>query len=180
MDRYIEVGLKPDYLWVDAGWYAGSHEKGWPYVGTWEVDTNRFPGGLRPLSDYARSKGVNFLLWFEPERVHPDTWLDKEHPEWILKGGDRNLLNLGDPQAWDWLVNHFSNFIATEGVDYYRQDFNMDPLSNWRNNDAPDRMDTLLRQRPTGLRRFLSRHRLDSGGAVCLLEQYFAQSDVRL
>ncbi|MBN2210636.1 MAG: alpha-galactosidase [Sedimentisphaerales bacterium] len=141
MDRYIEVGLKPDYLWVDAGWYVNAHEKDWPFTGTWEVDTNRFPGGLRPLSDYARSKGVKFLLWFEPERVHADTWLADEHPDWVLKleGDWRSLLDLGNPQAWQWAVNHFSDFITTQGIDYYRQDFNIDPLNFWRNNDAPDR-----------------------------------------
>ena len=82
LDRYIELGLKPDYLWIDAGWYVGAHKKNWPFVGTWEVDTSRFPKGLRELSDYAHSKGVNFLLWFEPERVAPGTWL----AESILNG----------------------------------------------------------------------------------------------
>ncbi|OQA01672.1 MAG: Alpha-galactosidase [Planctomycetes bacterium ADurb.Bin412] len=139
MDRHIEEGIKPDYLWVDAGWYVGAHENNWPFVGTWEVDTNRFPGGLRPLSDYARSKGVNFLLWFEPERVAAGTWLAQEHPEWILGGEKGGLLNLGNPQAWEWAANHFSNLIKTEGIDYYRQDFNMDPLNYWRGNDAEDR-----------------------------------------
>lgn len=139
MDRYIEEDIKPDYLWVDAGWYVDSHEKGWPFVGTWEVDTKRFPGGLRPLSDYAHAKGVNFLLWFEPERVHSGTWLATEHPDWVIGGANGGLLDLGNSKAWDWLTNHISNLIKTEGIDYYRQDFNIDPLNYWRGNDAEDR-----------------------------------------
>ena len=29
--------------------------------------------------------------------------------------------------------------IDDEGIDLYRQDYNIDPLPFWRNNDAPDR-----------------------------------------
>ncbi len=137
INRYLEEGLKLDYWWMDAGWYV--QEKGWPQVGTWEVDPKRFPKGLRPISDHAHAKDVKILVWFEPERVHSDTWLTKNHPEWILGGRNGGLLNLGNPQAWEWLVNHIDKLITEQGIDLYRQDFNMDPLSFWRGNDAPDR-----------------------------------------
>ncbi len=65
-----------------------------------------------------------------------NSWLAKTHPEWILGG---NLLNLGNPEAWKWLVEHIDGMIREQGIDYYRQDFNMDPLGNWRANDASDR-----------------------------------------
>ena len=30
---------------------------------------------------------MQFLLWFEPERVgNPNSWLGKNHPEWLLPG----------------------------------------------------------------------------------------------
>ncbi|MCH5378330.1 MAG: alpha-galactosidase, partial [Planctomycetes bacterium] len=83
IDRYLEEGLKLDYWWMDAGWYIQQH--GWPQVGTWEVDPARFPRGLRPISDYAKSKGLKTLVWFEPERVMPGTWLYENHPEWLLR-----------------------------------------------------------------------------------------------
>ena len=57
IDRYLEEGIKLDYWWMDAGWYD-HHGGGWPRVGTWEVDTNRFPRGLRAVSDYAHKKGM--------------------------------------------------------------------------------------------------------------------------
>lgn len=68
---------------MDAGWYIQQH--GWPQVGTWEVDPKRFPRGFRPISDHAHAKGVKILVWFEPERVMPGTWLYDNHPEWLLK-----------------------------------------------------------------------------------------------
>ena len=45
IDRYREEKLGLDYWWMDAGWYW--NKTGWPNTGTWEVDTNRFPGGLQ-------------------------------------------------------------------------------------------------------------------------------------
>ena len=83
IDRYLEEGLKIDYWWMDAGWYIQQH--GWPQVGTWEVDPKRFPRGFRPISDHAHARGVRILVWFEPERVMPGTWLYENHPEWLLK-----------------------------------------------------------------------------------------------
>jgi alpha-galactosidase len=48
-------------------------------------------------------------------------------------------LNLGNPEAWRWVVEHFDRLITAQGIDVYRQDFNIDPLAYWRNNDAEDR-----------------------------------------
>ncbi len=137
IDRYIEEGMKPDYWWMDAGWYVS--KSGWPNTGTWEVDTKRFPNGLRAISDHAHSKGVKTIVWFEPERVTPDTWLWDTHPEWLLKSDVGTLLNVGDPNALKWLIEHIDKLIVEQGIDLYRQDYNVDPLKAWRAADAPDR-----------------------------------------
>jgi alpha-galactosidase len=138
IDRYLEEGIKLDYWWMDAGWYV-HHGGGWPRVGTWEVDTARFPKGLRPISDYAHSKGLKILVWFEPERVAAGTWLAENHPEWVLGGAKGGLLNLGNDAARQWLTEHADQLVNEQGIDLYRQDFNMDPLNHWRGADAPDR-----------------------------------------
>ncbi len=165
IDRYVEERIPIDYWWMDAGWYVNA--SGWPNTGTWEVDTKRFPNGLRAITDHARARGIETILWFEPERVTPGTWLYDTHPEWLLGAdGGQKLLDLGNPDAWQWLVDHTDSLLTSQGVDLYRQDFNMDPLDYWRNADAPDRQgitemrhvagylafwDELLRRRP-GLR----------------------------
>jgi alpha-galactosidase len=134
LNRYLEERIGQDYWWTDAGWYPcrGS----WPNTGTWEVDTTRFPNGLRGVTDVAHKNGMKTLLWFEPERVTPDTWLSDNHPEWLL---GKVLLNLGDPEALQWLTDHVDKTMTEQGIDLYRQDFNMDPLEFWRANDTPDR-----------------------------------------
>lgn len=134
IDRYVEEKLKLDYWWMDAGWYV--NDGTWPNTGTWKVDQKRFPGGLRPISDHARAKGIKTIVWFEPERVTPHTELYDEHQNWILGG---TLLNLGNPEARAWLTERIDGLLKSEGIDLYRQDFNMDPLAYWRANDAPDR-----------------------------------------
>ena len=82
IDRYREERLGLDYWWMDAGWYW--NKSGWPNTGTWEVDTNRFPGGLRPICDHAHAGGQKIIVWFEPERVTPGTFLYTNNPAWLL------------------------------------------------------------------------------------------------
>jgi alpha-galactosidase len=83
---------------------------------------------------------VKTIVWHEPERVAPGTWLYEEHPDWLLgKDGEQKLLNLGHDDARNWAIEHFSKLIDEQGIDLYRQDFNIDPLAFWRANDAPDR-----------------------------------------
>lgn len=143
IQKYLDHGLKIDDWWMDTGWYP-MHNKDWVSgVGNWEVDTTRYPKGIAEISDYAHARNVGTLLWFEPERVGPETWISTHHPEWLLKTppgpSNSSLLNLGDPAALQWLTDHISGIITSQKLNVYRQDFNMDPLLNWRGNDAPDR-----------------------------------------
>jgi len=137
-NRYLEEKIKLDYWWIDAGWYP-CDPVGWPKVGTWEVDKKRFPHGLRAVTDYVHSKGVKSLLWFEPERVAAGSWLAENRPEWILGGKQGGLLNFGNPDVLKWITDRVDKVLTEEGIDLYRQDFNMDPLGYWRGADAADR-----------------------------------------
>jgi alpha-galactosidase len=139
IDRYLEEKLAPDYWWMDAGWYF-HYGGGWPRTGTWEVDTARFPRGLRAVTDHAHTKGMKSIVWFEPERVTPGTFLYTNNPAWLLgRDGEQKLLNLGHDEARTWLVNHIDRLLTEQGIDLYRQDYNIDPLNFWRAADAEDR-----------------------------------------
>ena len=138
IDGYVDNGIPISFWWMDAGWYP--FKDGWWNTGTWEPDLKRFPSGLRAVTDHAHKRGVNALLWFEPERVQPGTWLYLNHPEWLLgKENDQKLLDLGNEAARNWVVEHIDKVMREQGIDIYRQDFNMPPLAYWRANDAPDR-----------------------------------------
>ena len=150
VQAFLNAGIKPDILWRDAGsdskstWYpsAGPRKTEWLNTGTWEPDPARYPQGFRPFSDKARANGMQFLLWFEPERVgDPGSWLGKNHPEWLLPGNSAgDVLNLGNPDALKWLIEHIDRMVKVEGLDWYREDLNGDGYATaWRKADAPDR-----------------------------------------
>ncbi|OGD18760.1 MAG: hypothetical protein A2Y69_15425, partial [Candidatus Aminicenantes bacterium RBG_13_59_9] len=142
IERLRQFGIDPEACWIDAGWYENSTKSWWSGVGSWFPSRERFPRGLKPVTEAAKKWGKGFVVWFEPERVYEGTWLDREHPEWLtrLPGNPNRLLNLGDPQALGWLTDHISNFLLSEGVTIYRQDFNFDPAPFWQAMDAPDRI----------------------------------------
>ena len=138
--RYADEGIKADYWWQDAGWYP-CDGVGWPKTGTWEVDPVRFPGGLKEVGDFARTHGMGTLVWFEPERVHGGTWLTEHHPEWIHGDADGGLLKLSEPPCLEWLLEHMDRLITEQQIDFYRQDFNIDPLPYWQASDAAEAPD---------------------------------------
>jgi alpha-galactosidase len=142
IERLRQFGIDPEACWIDAGWYENSTKYWWSGVGSWFPSRERFPRGLKPVTEAAKKWGKGFVIWFEPERVYEGTWLDREHPEWLTKlpGNSNRLLNLGDPMALRWLSDHISNFLQTEGVTIYRQDFNFDPAPYWQAMDSPDRI----------------------------------------
>jgi alpha-galactosidase len=147
VDRYVHEGLGISHWWMDAGWYVNDGQ--WVNTGTWEVDRTRFPHGLRAITEYAHTKNVKSIVWFEPERVTPHSWLYDKHPEWLFAlppdpgnpvvDADWRLLNLGNANAREWLIEHIDHLIKGEGIDVYRQDFNIDPLPFWQAADDPDR-----------------------------------------
>ena len=153
INEIAKHGLPYDYYWIDAGWYGTSEEpcpnvfKGkWAIVGDWRINRNYHPNGLKPISDAAHKAGMKFLLWFEPERAKHGTPVTLQHPEWFLrrtkgvpKINDNLLLNLGNPQAWQWAVETVSKLIEENAVDCYREDFNMDPSPYWRNAEEEGR-----------------------------------------
>ena len=149
INRHKQFGIVPEVFWLDAGWYTGSggpnfEGRNWyNQVGNWTVDKERFPNGLKPLSDAAHKIGAKFMVWFEPERVFKGTQFANEHPEWLIKlpsGGDNMLFNLGNKEALGWLCKYIGDMVEQNGIDYYRQDFNMAINGYWEANDAPDRI----------------------------------------
>ncbi len=143
-----------DTVWMDAAWFKG----GFPFgVGNYGFRAG-LPNGLRPVSDAVREMGMRFMLWFEPERIVYGSQTDTEHPEWVIrlpdprvwgpgKRQDRDvaepapsgLYNLGIPEAREALTKRIADFIRAEGIDVFRQDFNIDPLPFWRSCDEPGR-----------------------------------------
>ena len=156
VQSWLDAGIHLDIFWRDAGgdrdsvWFTISPDPLpfqhagmiWLNSGTWEPDTQKYPKGFKPVSDWLRAHDIQFMLWFEPERVgDPNSWLGKNHPEWLLPnnwGG--GILDEGNPAARQWLTDHISGMVTSQGLDWYREDMNGGgPCPAWRKNDAPDR-----------------------------------------
>jgi len=148
---YQDNNIPVEYVWMDAGWYGpdtlptpDEYEGGsWCYTGDWSVSPKVHPGQLKDISKTIHDGGMKFLLWFEPERVFSHMPIVKEHPEYFFKcdypDGTVYILNLGDPEAWNYCLELLSTQIRELGIDCYRQDFNFNPLPVWQYNDAEDR-----------------------------------------
>ncbi len=149
IDQLKQSGIVPEVCWMDAGWYQGGGDN-WQIIGDWKAEKKRFPNGLKPVADATHSIGAKFLLWFEPERVAEGTKLATEHESWLIRlpgykknsytGKQEFVYNLGLKEARLWLTDYISDFIKKEGIDYFRQDFNLDPMPFWEVNDKPDRI----------------------------------------
>ncbi len=139
-------GLGFEMFWLDAYWTrdgfpAGMGHYGFPLERVEPRD--RFPRGLAPIGEAVHAEGLRYLMWFEPERVHPGTLLAKEHPEWVISpGGDgAGLYNLGIPEAREYMTRYLSAAIEAYRLDCLRIDYNIDPLPFWAflNAKEPDR-----------------------------------------
>lgn len=146
-----EQKLPYDYYWIDADWYGPDEEvkpdvftsKWSSHVGMWKCNAVIHPKGLKLISDAAHQAGMKFLLWFEPERAVQGMPLTLDHPDWFL--GDKTeganlLLNLGNPEARKGITDLIAGIIKEQGIDCYRQDFNLSPLPYWQATDTPDRV----------------------------------------
>jgi len=151
IDKFNKLGYNFDVWWIDAGWYPcfDQTEKmnKWYDVGDWRPDPSRFPNGIKPISDKLHSNNQKLLLWFEPERVFYGTPIAKLHPEWVLKNPEdptakrADLLNMGNPRCRLYLTNLIDKQIKQNGVDIYRQDYNLyGPLNRIQTLDKPGRV----------------------------------------
>ncbi len=150
-----------DAFWMDAGWYE--YNEGWyDGVGNWTVDTSRYDNGISELSGYAAEKGLGHVLWYEPERVYPETQFHKigsQHEEWLIYGdGDNIMWNLANEDAFEYYCGYLLNSMKENGITVYRQDFNFAPLEYWQNADKDfynGRMGICENHYVTNLYRFL-------------------------
>jgi len=133
-------------FWYDA--YYGKDD--FPSVGNYVLplargfNTARFPNLLQPLADAAYAAGMQFLLWFEPERICPGTLMATEHPEWVVLPGDGGwgMFNLAVPEARQYITDYLGGLIDAYGLNWVRIDNAVSYSPLWRKLDAaagPDR-----------------------------------------
>lgn len=149
LQLYADTGLTDflDRFNLDIGWEEGT------VAGNWYANHN-YPDGLKPLADAVHALGLDFAVWFEPERVQRGTEVEaalKDIPNAII-GIDASgkivkdittlpdrtsmLVNYAEEEALDYIINLINGYIQEYDIDHYRQDFNIDPQPFWRAQDT--------------------------------------------
>lgn len=126
-DKMAGKGIK--YLVIDSGWY-GHCEYWWESIGDWDVNEQRFPGGMKPIADYIRSKGMIPGLWFEMESLSSRSAYYDRSEHLVRKDGVP--LTVGGKRFWDmedpWVIDNLSQkvirLLKDCGFGYLKVDYN--------------------------------------------------------
>ena len=95
-DAAAECGIE-EFV-IDDGWQMLVSDGKFGY-GDWEVDSKKFPQGLKPVFDHIRAKGMRPGLWLSLAWVGPTAAPLRDHPEWFVKDKDGKLADLHQPGA---------------------------------------------------------------------------------
>ena len=122
-----------EYFCIDAGWYA----KGfwWDAVGEWIESRERFPNGIREVTDYIRSKGMIPGIWLELEVMGincelagklPDDWFFTRHGKRVYDRS-RYQLDYRNPEVRKYATSVIDRLIRDYGIGYIKMDYNIEP-----------------------------------------------------
>ena len=131
IDAAAEAGC--EYYVIDAGWYAPG--LWWDSVGEWQESRERFPGGIKEVTDYIRSKGMVPGVWLELEvmgincekaKNAPDDWFFIRHGKRVFDRS-RYQLDFRNPAVIDHVNEVMDRVVNEYGVGYIKMDYNIEP-----------------------------------------------------
>jgi hypothetical protein len=106
---------------VDLGWARA--------IGDWHPDRNKFPHGLKPVSDYVHSLGMKFGLHVPFLQAAANSPVLVSHPDWEAVDPNQTGAYFGAASlcpshkpARDWIVSELNRVIQEYGVDWLTQD----------------------------------------------------------
>lgn len=120
---------------LDDGWFGNKFPRNNDDagLGDWQTNISKLPRGIDYLATYATEKGLRFGIWIEPEMVNPKSELAYNHPEWLVKSGNRDilpmrnqwLLDLSNPAVQDFVFNTFDKVVLlSKNISYIKWDAN--------------------------------------------------------
>ena len=137
------AGMGLEMFVLDDGWFGHKYPRDASNqgLGDWQVDTRKLPKGIAEVASYAKSQGLQFGIWIEPEMVNPRSELAEKHPDWIVGSGNgrpmttiRNqwLLDLCNPAVQDFVFGVFDNIMkASPDISYIKWDANRHVDGAW-------------------------------------------------
>ncbi len=122
-----------EYFVIDAGWYAAG--EWWDNVGEWQESRERFPNGLKEVTDYIRSKGMIPGVWLELEvmgincekaKSVPDDWFFVRHGKRVFDRS-RYQLDFRNPAVIAHVTEVVDRVVREYGIGYIKMDYNIEP-----------------------------------------------------
>ena len=113
---------------MDDGWFGDKYQRNddTTTLGDWMVDKKKLPNGIATLVQKAKSLGIDFGIWIEPESSNTKSEFFEKHPDWVLqekgrnlklgRGGTQMLLDMCNPKVQDFVFGIVDN-LMTENPD---------------------------------------------------------------
>lgn len=128
--QFAEMG--GEVFIVDAGWVCPPGKEGeWGvYNGRNVPDKDRYPNGLKEISDYTRENGMKFGLWVDIESAGKMSGIHEIHPEWFSVNpfgeASPKYLDMSIPEVAEWAESELERIIIEYKLDLLRVDHNVD------------------------------------------------------
>ncbi len=119
-----------EYLIIDDGWQD--------HNGDWNVNPEKFPGGLKPVTDYIRNKGLKPGLWISLTIAEKESEAFRKYQHLAvkdIKGNPANLhgwsnnleiLTMEIASPWyDYIRKKMTHLVREYGITYYKIDLGM-------------------------------------------------------
>jgi alpha-galactosidase len=145
-DKSAQAGVE-NFL-IDAGWYPGTQNVPGGYMrgtGNWSVNYEKFPDGLKAVSDYVHEKGMKFGIWIAPEKMWETSEVAQKYPELILSLPEEKaqILDLSKKEARKLYKEILAKAIEEYGLDLIRIEPLVGKYRYFQASEKPDRQGAL-------------------------------------
>ncbi|MGN8038090.1 alpha-galactosidase [Chitinophaga sp. 22321] len=134
--------LGVDLFLLDDGWFGNKYPRNSDHagLGDWQENRKKLPHGIGALDSMAQQNGVKFGIWIEPEMVSPQSELNIQHPDWVLRLPERPehyfrhqlVLDLSNPKVQDFVFRIVDSlFIKAPKLSYIKWDCNAVIYNAW-------------------------------------------------
>ncbi len=123
--------LGVDMLVLDDGWFLKRDDDS-RALGDWVADETKLGCTLSELARSVNELGLKFGLWVEPEMVSEDSWLYREHPDWVMiipnekptRGRNQLVLDLFHRDVREYIFEAVSKLLEQANIEYLKWDYN--------------------------------------------------------
>lgn len=124
IDAFRERNVEIDVFQIDDGYQRA--------VGDWLETNEKFPHGMKSLSDKAHSANYKAGLWLAPFICEQKSDIMTQHPDWLLRTADGEAIKAGRNDNWsghfyalDFYNDEFRNYL-TQVFDKVLNEWNFD------------------------------------------------------